>query len=107
MEEEGYLKFIDSTGKVVIDKKMTYKPNKDEHVFHGGYCVINTDDGERYGLMDKTGKVALPMEYSYIYPTNDYDYWFVQKDDVMALLDKDLKTIMPLMEGGISIEDEQ
>ena len=51
------------------------------------------------------GKVALPMEYSYIYPTNDYDYWFVQKDDMMALLDKDLKTIMPLMEGGISIED--
>ena len=105
VEEEGFLKFIDSTGKVVIDKKMTYKPNKDEHVFHGGYCVINTDDGERYGLMDKTGKVALPMEYSYIYPTNDYDYWFVQKDDMMALLDKDLKTIMPLMEGRISIED--
>ena len=105
VDEDGYLKFIDTTGKVVIDKKMTYIPEKEGYVFHGGYCVINSDDGERYGLMDKTGKVVLPMEYSYIYPTNGYDYWFVQKDDMMALLDKDLKTIMPLMEGKISIED--
>ena len=105
VEEDGYIKFIDVTGKVIIDKKMTYTPKRDAYVFHGGYCIVNTDDGQRYGLMDMTGKIVLPMEYSYVYSTNDYENWFVQKDDMMALLDRDLKPIIPLMEGSISIEE--
>lgn len=105
VEENGYIKFIDATGKVVIDKKMAYVPEKDGYVFHGGYCIVTTDDGERFGLMDKTGKMVLPMEYSYIYSTSDFENWFVQKGDEMALLDKELKPILPLKEWTISIAE--
>ena len=75
VEEDGYIKFIDATGKVVIDKKMAYIHNMEGYVFHGEYCVVDTDDGELCGLMDKKGHIVLPMEYSSIHPSNDFKYW--------------------------------
>ena len=103
VEEGGYIKFIDATGKVVIDKKMSYIPDMEGYVFHGGYCVVDTDDGEQCGLMDMTGKIVLPLEYSSINPTNDFELWRVRKGKEMALFDKELKTVIPLMECFIYI----
>ena len=87
VEEDGYIKFIDATGKVVIDKKMLYMTDMEGYVFHGGYCVVDTNDGEQCGLMDKKGNIVLPMEYSYILPTDDFKYWRLRKGDEMAVLD--------------------
>lgn len=105
VEEDGYIKFIDATGKVVIDKKMVYIPDMQGYVFHGGYCVVDTDDGERCGLMDKKGNIVLPLEYSSIYPTNDFKLWRLQKGKEMAVLDSNLKPILPLSECSIYIDD--
>ena len=105
VEEDGYIKFIDATGKVVIDKKMAYIPNMEGYVFHGGYCVIDTDDGEQCGLMDKKGNIVLPLEYSSIHPSNDFNYWRLQKGEEMAVLDSSLKPILPLSECSINIGD--
>lgn len=105
VEEGGYIKFIDVTGKVVIDKKMAYIPDMQGYVFHGGYCVVDTDDGEQCGLMDKKGNIVVPMEYSSIYPTNDFKLWRLQKGKEMAVLDCDLKPILPLSECSIYIGD--
>lgn len=105
VEEDGYIKFIDATGKVVIDKKMAYIPNMEGYVFHGGYCVVDTDDGEQCGLMDKKGNIVLPLEYSSIHPTNDFKYWRLQKGEKMAVLDSNLKPILPLSECSIYIGD--
>jgi hypothetical protein len=90
---------------VVIDKKMAYIPNMEGYVFHGGYCVVDTDDGEQCGLMDVTGKIVLPMEYSHICPSNNFKYWLVQKGKEMAVLDNSLKHILPLSECSIHIGD--
>ena len=98
VDEGGRIKFIDATGKVVIDKNMPFIPDMEGYVFHGGYCVVDTDDGEKCGLMDVTGKIVLPLEYSYIYPTSDYKYWHVQKGEKNGVLDDELKPIIPLME---------
>ena len=103
VDDGGYIKFIDATGKVVIDRNMPYIPNMGGYVFHGGYCVVDTDDGKQCGLMDKTGKMTLPMEYSYIYPTDDFLLWYVRKGEEMAVLDKELKPVIPLMECSIYI----
>lgn len=103
VEENGYIKFIDALGKVVIDKKMVYIPDMEGYVFHGGYCVVDTDDGEQCGLMDKKGNIVLPMEYSSIHPTNDFKMWLLQKGDEMAVLDSNLKPILPLSECSIFI----
>ena len=103
VEEDGYIKFIDGTGKVVIDKKMAYIPEMEGYVFHGGYCVVDTDDGEQCGLMDKEGNIVLPMEYSSIHPTNDFKLWRLRKGEEMAVLDSELKPVLPLTECSIYI----
>ena len=103
VEENGYIKFIDGTGKVVIDKKMAYIPEMEGYVFHGGYCVVDTDDGEQSGLMDKEGNIVLPMEYSSIHPTNDFKLWRLRKGEEMAVLDSELKPVLPLTECSIYI----
>jgi len=105
VEEGGYIKFIDGTGKVVIDKQMAYIPNMEGYVFHGGYCVVDTDDGEQCGLMDMTGKIVLPLEYSKIDPTNDFKLWRVRKGNEMAVFDKELNPIIPFMECSIYIDE--
>lgn len=105
VEDGGYIKFIDATGKVVIDKKMSYIPNMEGYVFHSGYCVVDTDDGEQCGLMDMKGNIVLPLEYSSIHPSNDFKYWRIQKGEEMAVLDDSLKTILPLSECFICIGD--
>ena len=105
VEDGGYIKFIDATGKVVIDKNMSYIPNMEGYVFHGGYCVVDTDDGEQCGLMDKKGNIVLPMEYSSIHPSNDFKYWRLQKGKEMAVLDSNLKPILPLSECTLYISD--
>ena len=105
VEDGGYIKFIDVTGKVVIDKNMSYIPNMEGYVFHGGYCVVDTDDGEQCGLMDMKGNIVLPLEYSSIHPSNDFKYWRLQKGEEMAVLDSNLNPVLPLSECSIFIGD--
>ena len=104
VEENGYIKFIDTTGKVVIDKKMPYIPNMEGYVFHGGYCVVDTDDGEQYGLMDKKGDMVLAREYDEIELTDDLEMWCIRKGKEMAVLDKDLKPVLPMTECSLTID---
>ena len=100
VEEGGYIKFIDGTGKVMIDKKMPYVPNMDGYMFHGGYCKVKSDD-KLYGLMDKTGKLVLPQEYDEIELTAEYGMWTITKGKEMGVLDKDLNPILSLSECSI------
>ena len=98
VDDNGYIKFVDGTDKVVIDQKMPYIPNMEGYVFHSGYCVVDTDDGELCGLIDRKGKIVLAKEYSSICPTNDLEMWRITKGKENGLLDKDLKPIIPLTE---------
>lgn len=101
VEDEGRIKFIDGTGKVVIDNNMPYIKGREGYVFHGGYCVVSSKDGSKYGLIDKTGKAVIPIEYSDVRPSNDYELWCVEKDNQMAVLDKNLKTVLPMAEYSV------
>lgn len=105
VEEGGYIKFIDGTGKVVIDRKMAYIPNMDGYLFHGGYCIVRNNEDELIGLMDKTGKMVLPREYNSIGRVHDYGLWLIGKGQEMAILDKELKPIVPLMECSIYADE--
>lgn len=107
VEEDGRIKFIDVTGKVVIDNNMPYIKGGKGYVFHGGFCVVNSKDGKKYGLIDTSGKVVLTMDYSDIRPSNDYELWSLEKDNQMAVLDKNLKTVLPMAECSIYIWDKE
>jgi hypothetical protein len=106
VDDGGKIKFIDVTGTVVIDKKMPYLADMEGYVFHGGYCVVNTNDGEHCGLMDMKGNIVLPMVYSYIYPTNDFKYWYLRKGREMAVIDKNMNLVIPLMECTVTTINE-
>ena len=103
VEEGGRIKFIDETGKVVIDKDIAYNPRRDGYVFHGDYCIIYDNHEELCGLMDRKGNIVLPMEYDKINITTDLEFWCLRKDEQMAVIDKNLKTIIPMTECSISI----
>ena len=67
--------------------------------------MVDTDDGEQCGMMDKKGNIVLPLEYSSIYPTNDFKFWRLQKGEKMAVLDSELKPVLPLTECSIYISE--
>ena len=64
---------------------MPYIPNMEGYVFHGGYCVVDTDDGEQCGLMDKKGDMVLAREYDEIELTDDLEMWCIRKGKEMAV----------------------
>lgn len=105
VEESGHIKFIDSTGKVVLDKNIAYIPNADGYVFHGGYCVIGTNNGEYYGLMDRKGKMVIQQKFNSVSSSHDGELWIIQKEKEMSVLDKDLKPIIPMMECSVCISE--
>ncbi len=107
VDDGGYIKFIDATGKVVIDKKIPYVPDMDGYVFHNGYCVTDTEDSELCGLMNRKGEIVLPQVFTYIYPDNTEgtELWVVQNGEEKAVYDKDLQPVLPLIECSIFINE--
>lgn len=105
VEEDGRIKFIDSTGKIVIDNGMKYDGASGGYVFHGGYIAVCAEANEKYGLMDKTGKMVLPQEYDFIEISNSLEYWRVRKDKQWAVFDKDMNMIIPFIDGYVYVSD--
>lgn len=104
--EDRYVKFIDGTGKVVIDMKMAYDSDMSDLVFHSGYCVIGSSD-DLYGLIDHTGTFVLPQEYDRILLCHELDLWLVEKGKESAVYDKELKAVIPFMECSIGFDEEE
>lgn len=105
VNDNGRIKFIDGAGNVVIDKQLAHPLSDDGYVFQSGYCIVNSEDGKHNGLMDKTGKFVLPLDYSYI--ENDKGLWVLSKGTESAVLDKDLKEVIPLSDCDITIENDE
>lgn len=63
VDDEGWIKFIDQTGKVVIDKRQRYVPGMEGYVFHDGLCVVHNNRRDRVGIIDRTGTWLLQPEY--------------------------------------------
>lgn len=106
VDDGGTIKFIDVTGKVVIDNGMPYVSGQEGLMFHGSYCQVFSEDGNRVGLMDKTGRMVLPMEYDAIYSFLNYTLWNPEKGNQEAMLDSKMKEIIPMQECSIYTEGE-
>lgn len=103
VEIDGYIKFIDSTGKIVIDNGLPYFHGMDGYVFHGGYCVIYGDGKDVIGLVDRAGKIVLPCEYNAINLFEEDEAWHLVKGKEQGVLDKELNTVIPMTECSLSI----
>ncbi len=101
VDEKGWIKFIDVTGKVVIDPKLPFREGISQYVFHNGYCTMYGKDYQRVGLIDKKGNWALDPCYSSI--TNCDSLWLLSRDGEMAVLSASLDTIIPFMKADIIV----
>lgn len=103
VEEQGRIKFINSDGKVVIDRDFSYITGDDGYVFHNGLCAVNDASGKYKGLIDHEGNWVVPPAYTSIYP---YDtLWLLSVDNRQAILTFGLDTVFPLTDATFSIED--
>lgn len=104
VDDDGWIKFIDTTGKVVIDPKIPYISDSEGYVFHNNLCVISNDRLDRFGMIDKHGKLVLKPEYFSIIPSGKY--WIVDNGDGKCVLDSALNTVIPYLKGYIWVNDD-
>ena len=103
VEERNRVKFIDTTGRVVLDLGFAYRATDDGYVFHRGHCAVNDSTGQHMGLIDCKGNWTLPPIYSNIAPIDTF--WIVSLDNQQALLTFGMDTVFPLTDAQFEIRD--
>ena len=103
VDDDGWIKFIDQSGKIVLDPKIPYRAGKDGYVFHNDHCVVHNDRGDRLGLIDKEGKWALQPEYFSVNPADSF--WIISNGKEQSVLNKELQVVLPFMEARILMTD--
>lgn len=106
VEEDGYIRFIDATGKVVLDKGMIYDSRRLGYVFNNGYLVAASKENGKYGLIDRSGNWALPPEYKSIVASEDEEFWCMSKGDSSAVFDKYLNEVITCLHGKIDFDEQ-
>ena len=103
VEDDGWIKFIDASGKEVFSPGISYKSG-DDYVFHNKHLVAFNDRAGAYGLIDTKGDWALKPEYSSI--ENNKDYWLLYKTDSMSVVNSEFQTVIPFVKGRIWVGDK-
>lgn len=83
VEHEGKLKFIDHTGKVVIDNNFEVYFNDPHYAFNKGYCIIRDKVTGKFGLIDRNGNWILDPEFDNVHPYGDFVH--LTKNDLEGL----------------------
>lgn len=96
--EDGVIKFIDTKDNIAFDREVAYKEDMDGYVFHDGYCIVDSDGDDKYGLINTKGETVVPEEYHTIRVTPNMKYWTLVKGDESGVYDRNLKPIIPMME---------
>ena len=117
VEENGCIKFIDTKGRVTIDKDFVYNDRNDGYVFHQGHCVM-TDTTGNMGLIDRKGNWVLSPEYDdirYSAPSGRatspsssderLSFWIIESGEQQAVLTFDLDTVIPMTDASFQFGD--
>lgn len=94
VDEAGIIKFIDTTGKEVIDTKTGYTPMPDGRgiQFAGGYCAL-AGSGGKWGLIDRRGHWAVKPRFDDIISAGR-NFWIVEEKGMRGLLDSRLRMLL-------------
>ena len=103
VDDNGWIKFINSKGDIVIDPEIPYLTGADGYVFRNKHCVVHNDRRDKYGMIDKQGKWVLKAEYESIQPVDTF--WVVCKDGKQSLLTDNMKSVMPFMKATLWVSD--
>ena len=104
VDDGGWIKFIDASGKVVIDPQIPYIPGAEGYVFHYNRCIVHNERRDRFGLLDKQGKWVLQPEYFSIESSNNF--WIIDNGECKSVLDSTLNTVIPFTKGQIWVSSE-
>lgn len=104
VDDNGWIKFIDSSGKTVIDLNIPYIPGTEGYVFHNNHCAVHNDRRDRFGLIDKKGNWVLEAEYFSIEPCDTF--WLVGNGKEQSVITDNMKTVIPFTAGEIQIYED-
>lgn len=104
VDDGGWIKFIDASGKVVIDPQIPYIPGAEGYVFHNNRCIVHNKRRDRFGLLDKQGKWVLQPEYFSIESSNNF--WIIDNGECKSVLDSTLNTVIPFTKGQIWVSSD-
>ena len=104
VDDGGWIKFIDASGKVVLDPQIPYIPGAEGYVFHNNHCIVHNERRDRFGLLDKQGKWVLQPEYFSIESSGNF--WVVDNGEGKSVLDSTLNTVIPFTKGQIWVSSE-
>lgn len=91
--DNGKVGFINYDNRMVIPAVYDYVSGHD-YIFDDGICVIADIRTNKYGAIDVTGNIRLPMEYSEIFRSyTDDGTWYLKKEDKCGLADADMNVI--------------
>lgn len=80
VEKDGYIGFINTSGKLVIGCKYPYRGNPlYQFVFHDGHCVVANSDN-KLGVIDANGKWVVEPIYDNVQLTKDYAVVYAEGD---------------------------
>ena len=93
MEEDSTLKFIDTSGKVVIDVMSKYPSQTEERdfLFKEGHCALPGPNNV-WGLIDHAGNWSIVPQYDDI-TYADKGFWTVEKDGKEGILNDKMQLV--------------
>lgn len=99
VDDDGWINFIDGTGKVVIETGLPCLTDQGGYCFRDGYCILPNDLTKKFGIMDRQGNWVLQPEYAEI--TYHNECWMLDNGKQQCVLDKQLRTLVPYQDGLI------
>lgn len=103
VEKEGRIMFIDTTGRVVLDKNLCYSDETDGYIFRHGYCAMFDSTGRKAGLIDHEGNWVLPPQYESIVSVDTF--WILRSEREQSIVTHGLQTVLPPMKASLSVDD--
>ena len=101
VEKNHYVQFIDTTGKVAIDKSFGYNEDVDGYVFHNGHCAVHDSTSQRMGLIDCSGTWVLYPQYERITPIDSF--WILKEGDEQSVITHGLDVVLPMTKASFEI----
>lgn len=101
--EGDSIHYIDHTGKPINDVKFLWNKNYGNYAYHGGYAAIPV--GDKYGLIDKSGKWIFPPHYDYI-QIGRRNLWYITHNNKMGVIGTDGSMLIPCNYKDITINPE-
>lgn len=103
LDEDENTYYYNPSSKTI--QKVDYKVD-DSEIYDDKYVKITPRTNGPKGLADiHSGKIVLPMEYENIrFKSNKF--WQISKDDKKGVLDKKLRTIMPVAYSKLDVEGD-